>query len=88
MARSDAEAWSSDTSISRPEPPTAPIKVDFQGFGFTMNGMAFNLSSGDIENLTTPMFAPEGYRGFEEAIDFEEDARVEARERRGSDGRP
>lgn len=81
MARSDHDTWAADTAISRPEAPDVPVMVDFDGFGFTMNGMAHNISGGELEELITPTFAPEGYQGFDEAFDFEDEAQVEARER-------
>lgn len=57
--------WATDTPVSFPEPPGAdvPVLVDFEGFGFTMNGMAHNISGPDLEEMTTPYFAPQGYQG-------------------------
>ena len=81
MKRSEHDAWAADTAISRPDPPSVPVMVDFDGFGFTMNGMAHNLSSGEIEELVIPTFAPEGYQGFNEPIDFEEEERQKERDR-------
>lgn len=53
--------WASDVPISRPEPPPGdvPVLVDFQGFGFSMNGMVHNLTEADVEEMTTPYFAPQ-----------------------------
>lgn len=59
------EHWATDTPVSFPEPPPGdvPVLVDFEGFGFTMNGMAHNISGPDLEEMVTPYFAPEGYQG-------------------------
>lgn len=62
MRRSE-ESWATDTLISRPEPPSDPVLKDFDGFGFTMNGIVHNLTESEIEDMITPTFAPEGYRG-------------------------
>ncbi|MDX1409163.1 MAG: hypothetical protein R3330_13545, partial [Saprospiraceae bacterium] len=59
------DTWAADTDISQPVPPDdeTPVLVDFQGFGFTMNGIAHNLSEADAEDLFYPSYAPEGYQG-------------------------
>lgn len=61
----DREVWATDTLVSRPEPSSkeTPVLVDFEGFGFTMNGMVHNITESEIEAMVTPTFAPEGYRG-------------------------
>jgi hypothetical protein len=60
-----SDTWATDTAVSFPEPPTSdvPVLVDFEGFGFTMNGMAHNISGTDLEEMLTPHFAPEGFVG-------------------------
>lgn len=65
MEISPQEHWATDTLVSFPEPPPqdAPVLTDFQGLGFSMNGIVHNISDADLEDLTTPHFAPEGFRG-------------------------
>ena len=60
-----SEYWATDDLISFPEPPPAdvPVVESFDGFGFSMNGMVHDITVADIEDMTTPMFAPEGFRG-------------------------
>ena len=60
-----SEYWATDDLISFPEPPPpdAPVVESFDGFGFSMNGMVHDITPADLEEMTTPMFAPEGYRG-------------------------
>ena len=60
---STQEHWSTDTPISAPEAPPAdvPVLTDFGGFGFSMNGIVHNVSEADLEEMTTPMYAPEGF---------------------------
>lgn len=63
MAKKEArEKWASDTPVSAPQPPPTdvPVLVDFGGFGFSMNGMVHNLTSEDLEDMLTPLYAPEG----------------------------
>lgn len=61
----EQEHWATDTPISFPEPAPndVPVLTDFQGFGFSMNGLVHNLTQADVDEMTTPMFAPEGYLG-------------------------
>lgn len=59
------EHWAADTPISFPVPPEqdAPVLVDFDGFGFTSNGIVHNISGADLEEMVTPTFAPQGFTG-------------------------
>jgi hypothetical protein len=59
------EQWATDTPISMPVPPPrdAPVMTDFDGFGFSMNGITHNLTEPDLEEMTTPFYAPEGFLG-------------------------
>lgn len=65
MAKASREHWASDTPVSAPHPPPSdvPVQVDFGGFGFSMNGMVHNLTQPDLEDMLTPLYAPEGYLG-------------------------
>lgn len=65
MTRNPREQWASDTPVSVPKPPPSdvPVVVDFGGFGFSMNGMVHNLTQPDLDEMTTPAYAPEGYLG-------------------------
>lgn len=63
MRRQIKDAWGADVPISTPEPAPLEVKVDFLGFGFTMGGMAFNVTEAEIEEIFTPPFMPEGYQG-------------------------
>lgn len=63
------DVWAADTPISQPIPPTKPVLVDFQGFGFTAGGMCHNITEGESEELFLPLFAPYGYRGGIEGVD-------------------
>lgn len=58
------DVWASDGEVSKPEPldPAMPARVRFGGFAFTAAGMAFDLDAGEVEEIFTPTFAPEGYR--------------------------
>lgn len=74
-----SDTWGTDTPVSAPEPidPKAPVLVNFGAFGFTAYGMVHNVTSADMEALTTPMFAPEGFQGgtrLSEAHDPEDDS--------------
>lgn len=59
------DTWASDTPVSRPEPLSVktPSLVDFEGFGFSVNGMVHDINEPDLEAMMTPTFAPEGYMG-------------------------
>ena len=61
----DSEYWATDSPISFPEPPPDgfPVLESFGAFGFAMSGMVHDITPADLEDLTTPMFAPEGFRG-------------------------
>lgn len=63
MAKDPREQWASDALVSTPQPvpDDVPVQVDFGGFGFSMNGMVHNLSQPDLEDMLTPLYAPEGY---------------------------
>lgn len=39
------------------------VLVDFEGFGFTMGGIAHFISEVEVEELFTPPVMPEGYQG-------------------------
>lgn len=53
--------WGSDVPISEPVPNEQEIKVDFEGFGFTMGGVTFVASQDELNDLFRPVFSPEGY---------------------------
>ncbi len=55
-------SWASDVPVSMPVPyrPDEPVVVDMGGFGFTLGGVAHNISEADVEEWMTPVFAPEG----------------------------
>lgn len=55
------EFWGADTAISMPLPPAEKVAVDFDGFGFTVNGVAHNITVSEAEELVTPIFAPSDY---------------------------
>lgn len=57
------DTWASDTPPSRPVPPptNTPVLLDFEGFGFTVNGMVHNISESDLESMMVPTFAPQGF---------------------------
>lgn len=59
------EHWATDGPISFPVPPgeDTPVLADFDGFGFTANGIAHNISGADLEEMLTPTFAPQGFTG-------------------------
>lgn len=57
---SDFLDWASDVAISMPVPPSGPVLAELGGFGFTLGGIAHNLTEGDVDALGTPFFAPEG----------------------------
>lgn len=54
--------WASDVPISMPEPPSTktPVLVDMGGYGFTVLGLTHNLTTADVEELSTPFFSPDG----------------------------
>jgi len=54
-----SDSWGADVPISRPAAAPSDVKVDFLGFGFTMGGIAFNVSEAEIEDIYTPPFAPD-----------------------------
>lgn len=55
--------WSTDTFISQPLPASKemPVLVSFGGFGFTSGGIAHDVTEAQVEEIFTPMFAPEGF---------------------------
>ena len=59
------DVWSADTAISRPEPidEGLPPLVDLGGFVMTAGGLAHGLTNADMEEIFTPIYAPEGFRG-------------------------
>lgn len=59
------EQWATDTPISFPVPPSVetPVLVDFDGFGFSANGICHNISGPDLEEMVTPHYAPQGFGG-------------------------
>lgn len=58
---SDPTNWGASVKISMPAPlsPDNQALVDMDGFCFTPNGIAHNLSQADWEKLAIPTFAPE-----------------------------
>lgn len=64
MSRRTREAWSSDTVPSLPVAPSddQPIVHVFEGtgFGFTTGGICMDVSPSDLEELSTPHWAPVG----------------------------
>jgi hypothetical protein len=61
--RRSSDVWASDTSVSKPEPAASdqPALVDLGGFAMTAGGLAHNLTASDVEDIFTPMYAPEGW---------------------------
>jgi hypothetical protein len=58
---SDPTNWGASVRVSMPAPlsPDNPGLVDMDGFCFTANGIAHNLSLVDWEKLAVPTFSPE-----------------------------
>lgn len=59
--RDRVDNWGSDVPISEPIPSGNEVKVDFEGFGFTMGGMTYAVSQEEIEEMFRPIFRPEGF---------------------------
>jgi hypothetical protein len=53
------EVWASDVPISMPVPPTLPVLLDFDGFGFTTGGIAHAITNDDVESLVRFSYVPE-----------------------------
>lgn len=53
-------SWGSDVPVSMPAPlrDNQTAFVDMDGFTFTAQGIAHNITEMDIEAYTTPTFAP------------------------------
>lgn len=53
--------WGADVPVSLPQPldESNPGIVPMDGFCFTANGLAFDLSQADYERIATPTFAPD-----------------------------
>lgn len=53
--------WGSDVPVSLPQPLDEgnPGIIPMDGFCFTANGLAFDLSQADYSRIATPTFAPE-----------------------------
>lgn len=60
-----SEFWAADAPISMPVPPPGdvPVVESFGALGFSMNGIVHDITEADLEDLATPMYAPEGFRG-------------------------
>lgn len=58
---SEAPLWGSDVPISAPEPqdPDDAILVPMGGFGFSRNGLRFDLTEADRDQFYTSRFGPE-----------------------------
>jgi hypothetical protein len=56
----DKAIWGTDVDPSRPDVPPQPVLIDLggSGFAFTTGGIAHNVTQLDIEDYTTPTFAP------------------------------
>lgn len=56
----NASHWGASVPISMPQPldPNVSGVVDMDGFCFTANGIAHNLSRADWERVAIPTFAP------------------------------
>lgn len=56
-------SWGSDVPVSMPAPLRAnqTAFVDMQGFTFTAQGIAHNITEMDLEAYATPAFAPDHY---------------------------
>ena len=57
MAGEDTH-WSSDVPVSMPIPTDAERVIGMQGFAFTANGLAADISPVEYERLSTPDWAP------------------------------
>jgi hypothetical protein len=55
-----AESWSADVPISMPEglSPNNPGLVPMFGFTFTENGLAHDITTGEVQELSIPKWAP------------------------------
>jgi hypothetical protein len=53
--------WGSDVPVSLPQPLAEdnPGIIPMDGFCFTANGLAYDLSQADFARISTPTFAPE-----------------------------
>ncbi len=63
MARGSNISWGSDVPVSMPAPlrPGQVAHVDMDGFTFTAQGIALNISDTELEAMVTPTFAPTHY---------------------------
>ena len=48
----ETSTWATDTQVSLPEPSPFDILVDMGTLGFTMYGIAHNISLADVENYS------------------------------------
>lgn len=53
--------WGTDVPVSLPQPldDASAVSIPMDGFCFTANGLAFDLSRADFDRISTPSFAPE-----------------------------
>lgn len=59
-----SDYWGTDTPISMPVPSEErPPLVNLGGFGFSTGGITHDLTEEDREEMFSPFFAPEGFRG-------------------------
>ena len=62
------ESWGSDSPISEPVPAKKELKITFDGFGFTMGGMTFDVAQEDIDDLLRPIYQPDDLLDDDEPI--------------------
>lgn len=59
MTQTSDNGWGCDVQVSMPEPVSvSDVRLDMGSHAFTEDGLRLNLSRADVEQISTPVFAP------------------------------